>query len=197
MFCPRESLGCYTLLDSLFEPFNDPTESEASSACWLKVLASEGFDVAQYLKEEKAVRDVARNCWLCNRKSGPCENLRRFGESENRRQLTIDPQNLKVSWHWWIDPASETYILRDTFLDISMSKFHFPSWQYWQKFWPIMAPSWASKYRFSRDRYESLWEWEKDWVAGATEKHAKKLARKAKTKKMPKIPGAWPAAYEL
>ena len=206
-FCPRLYNGASTLLDYLFRPFMHPEDSWNASSSWLQILAGEGHNVAEYLAKEQALRNDSRDCWLCDCDTGSCKNFRRGGGVENRRRLTIDPHKLEVSWDWWIDPASNTHILRDTF-KATPSPYIYKESRYcspgWQATWPVMPPLGAEvSMRFCCDDKPDYY----DAKAGRRRvrreaKRAAKVAREAKIldpwlATYEKIPGAWRAEFDF
>ena len=149
--CPVAQYG--TPLDELFMYTLDPLEGESAADCWLQILASEGLDTLAYLEMESALHP--RPIQLTH------PSYLTVGY-DNERQLIFDlGAHPSVAWDWWINPSSTTYLLREEFKIMALSRRD--SWlvmQPWREVWPIRYPAWfgdvplESRYR----RFQELAE---------------------------------------
>lgn len=100
-----------------------------------------------------------------------------------------------VSWDWWIDPNSSTYLVREEFKHINI--FHDDTssqWYEWKSLWPL-------KYQLLCDRKKNFLddsdrrlpsELARERANKRSERKSKKVAQAQGLKKRDRMPGAWP-----
>ena len=96
-----------TPLDELFTWNRDRSAAQTAAEGWLRILASEGYSPSLYLEEEMTLRAREMHFTLASRSS--------IGYDSPRRLLFELGDHPSVSWDWWNDPASSTFILREEF----------------------------------------------------------------------------------
>ena len=161
-----------TPLDELFA-LSTPFESQVAADDWLKLLASEGYDVKAYLEKEKALH--ASQSYFTY-----------------PRQLCfeLDRDSPTVHWERWINPDSSASLLREEFKHglISMAKFRLER-DNWEESWPydgLDVRHWPYAYtRPAKPRKQERAE-------RRMQKKAKKLARANRKHNHSRMPGAWP-----
>ena len=109
---------------------------------------------------------------------------------ENPRQLIYHwGSNPSVSWDWWIDPGSSTYLVREEFKHMNIMRDNI-SWHYWEAWearWPIVYP--APDYLDRMTHFERIQE----RAYRRMNKKSIKAARAQGLKKRDRMPGAWPS----
>lgn len=112
--------------------------------------------------------------------------------------------NPSVSWDWWIDPDSSTYLVREEFKHTSILLDHWETpWDDWETIWPLWYPAWASHYgpwtyhngSFDGDRHRKWYlihERAEERANRRLRKKSMKAARAQGMKKGDRMPGAWP-----
>ena len=114
-----------------------------------------------------------------------------------RRLLFHWGSNPSVSWDWWIDPNTSTYLVREEFKHMNIfSSFH-PSPGYdWETIWPLWYPAWTYHYGpFNGDPYRKwqlIYERAETRANRRLRKKSMKAARAQGMKKGDQMPGAWP-----
>lgn len=102
-----------------------------------------------------------------------------------------------ISWDWWIDPSSSTYLIREEFKYMSMlcEEFLTPP-NDWATLWPLRYPAWSDHYQCYESIDESyrrlLYELAQERANRRWEKKMLKAARAQGLKKQDRMPGAWP-----
>ena len=158
-----------TPLDELFAYTYTLWEAKAAADAWLLILSSEGYDILDYLENEKVLHATQppitcpHFCW--ERK--PMQLVFDLGEAPS---VYAEP---------WIDPESSTFLIRQELKDTNILNnffYHFAELQ-----WPIIYPK----------RY--LWD---PNLAARTDRRWKKKAAKAArlngTSDSSAMPGARP-----
>ena len=126
-----------------------------------------------------------------------CCIARRLFIYDNPRQLLFHwGSNPTVSWDWWIDPNSSTYLLRDEFKHFDIFG---DSWWVTSEslLWPLVYPEWTTYNRGYTDHREDLkWQLLYDRAQERANRRLKKKSMKAvraqRLKKRDRMPGAWP-----
>lgn len=103
-----------------------------------------------------------------------------------------------VSWDWWINPNSSTYLVRDEFRHMtSRDPDSYSSWNNWEYSWPLRYPAWSDPredlgesppYRNQKQLYDRAQE----RANRRMKKKSMKLARAQGFRKRDQMPGAWP-----
>ena len=186
--CPVGKFG--TPLDDLFTYTLDPFEGQVAANGWLQILESEGFNVFAYLETESALH--ARPMQLTY------PSFRTMGY-ESERKLVFDLETRPtVSWDWWINPSSSTFLLREEFRVMAITP---PDGlliaRPWEEAWPIRHPEWSELHQFygnakSRRHYKDLLNLANKRAARREEKKARKTVRAQKSEWFFMVPGAWP-----
>jgi hypothetical protein len=94
--------GWGTLLDDLFIYTYTPLEASIVGNFWLRILASEGFDISTYLEEEISLY-TALHLVPSPVLSGCRKLIFQLGETQS------------VSWEWHVEPESGALLVRDMF----------------------------------------------------------------------------------
>ncbi len=118
---------------------------------------------------------------------------------DNPRQLTYYWEtNPSISWDWWIDPNSSTYLVREEFkhMDLLGPDCLIP-WNHWEALWPLRYPAWSD--HFSDYEHDSIYSRRKPLYDRAQERANRRMKKKSMKaacalgfKKCDKMPGAWP-----
>ena len=119
-----------------------------------------------------------------------------------RRLLFRWGSNPSVSWDWWIDPNSSTYLIREEFKHMNILTYYdripFNDCYDWGAVWPLWYPAWSDHYcPYPRDRSaRSYWKLLKDRAHERANRRLRKKSEKAARaqglKKRNPMPGAWP-----
>ena len=106
--------------------------------------------------------------------------------------------NPSVSWDWWIDPNSSTYLIREEFkhMDLLCSDWVSP-WDQWEALWPLRYPAWSDHHANYEDDLtyscrDALYDRAQERAIRRMKKKSMKAARAQGFKKRDKMPGAWP-----
>ena len=107
-------------------------------------------------------------------------------------------RNPSVSWDWWIDPESSTYLVRKEFKHMtSPSHYHDPPWLEWEIYWPWSYPAWFidpnslhRNYISSQDR--QLYDRAQERANRRLKKKTMKWARAQGLTNRDRMPCAWP-----
>ena len=105
--------------------------------------------------------------------------------------------NPSVSWDWWIDPNSSTYLVREEFKFMTCPSHgsYLRPWREWEFYWPWCYPAWFTdpvflhEYRVSR---QQLYDRAQERANRRLKKKALKAARAQGFKNQDRMPGAWP-----
>ena len=162
--CPVSEYG--TPLDELFKYTIEPLEGQVAANGWLQILASEGYNVLGYLETESDLH--ARPMQLT-------VPARRPIGYANERKLVFDwGTHPTVSWDWWIDPSSSTFLLRQEFRLMAVKSLSDGMLMKgsWKETWPVILPTCNR--------------------ANRLKKKAEKIARPGRYEEPRKVPGAWP-----
>ena len=188
-----------TALDNLFRDAECPFEAESAAQEWLSMLVEAGYDVHEYLEEEKQLH--SRYNYLTD------DHFKR-----GKRQLVFELNgNPSVRWEWWFPAKSPGWPVCQEFRDMNPAHDDWGLYYHdaWIKTWPFEYPAWAE----NCGPYEDIWpiedqagmlrSWQEDvwypWLKRG-ENVARRHARQAR-KKYPRyferpgqksaIPGAW------
>ena len=192
-----------TPLDEMFTHTNTPAESRAVADGWLQILRSEGYDISAYIEKEIELH--------CTRPQFTFPYIGLTKDIENPCELlfAIDEEDPGISWDWWIDPLSSTYLIRSTFTQMLMLSYPFsayilPWWETcsayvlpWEETWPFRFPPWHEHCSpdFLEDAERSI-VWQQ--LHNAAQQRANRRLHKRHVKEMrsrglkyPRMPGAW------
>ena len=185
---PYEIADYRTPLDYLFTDTNTPAESRAVANGWLEILRSEGYDVIAYIEKEYDLHYTRPQ----------------IDSWESRELLfSFDEENPGVSWDWWIDPASSTYLIRSTFKQmLKLSDWMEFEDSPWGVEWPFRNLPWHEAWVEDRCPPYAILD-EKAWIKfrqlddaahlrdkrRLKKRHAKEMRRRGL--KYPMMPGAW------
>lgn len=123
-----------------------------------------------------------------------------FRRYSNPRQLIYHwGSNPSVSWDWWIDPNSSTYLVREEFkhMDVMTSDCWMP-WNTWETLWPLSYPAWSDHYEYCLafgyypETWQLLYKKAQERANRRVKKKAMKAARAQGLRKRDQMPGAWP-----
>ena len=186
--CPVSKYG--TPLDELFKHTIDPLEGQVAASGWLQILSSEGYNILAYLEAESDLHARPMQLTIPHR--------RPMGYA-NERKLVFDwGVHPTVSWDWWINPSSSTFLLRQEFklMAIRSQSDGMLIKRSWKETWPVILPVWSELHQYcgdasSRALYKELLDHANDRT------NVKKKARRMKraeiqSKRRGKVPGAWP-----
>ena len=116
-----------------------------------------------------------------------------------RRLLFHWGSNPSVSWDWWIDPDSSTYLVREEFKHTNMLLDHWATpWDDWETEWPLRYPAWSDRYcpdlynGFRTPEWKLINELAQERANRRLKKKLIKAARAQGMKKGDRMPGAWP-----
>ena len=186
--CHIASYG--TPLDELFSWNKDPFASRIAADGWLRILASEGHDSSDYLREEFILR--AEDMHFTHASISP------VGYDSPRKLFFELGDRPSVFWDWWIDPTSSTSLLREEFKClVTTSPDSLRIARGWEEYWPFTYPKWSELHQgYVR---ESLYLRCKELLSQADIRAAKQfrrneanMARGQGRNRPRKIPGAWP-----
>ena len=176
-----------TPLDELFRWNEDPFERRIEADGWLRVLASEGHDPSNYLREEFILRAEEMHFThpsICS------------SDHDSPRKLFFElGDRPSVYWDWWIDPKSSISLLREELKCLTqISRFHPETWE---EYWPYAVPLWS---RLEQEYGYEAWSSEcrareklaDDRAIARTKAKAAKLLRAQRGKGPRRVPGAWP-----
>ena len=177
--CPVGKYG--TPLDELFKYTIDPLEGQLAANGWLQILASEGYNILAYLETESDLHARPMQLTIPAR--------RPMGYA-NERKLVFDwGTHPTVSWDWWINPSSSTFLLRQEFRLMAIKSLSDGMLikRSWKETWPVILPVWSELHQFcgdasSRSSYRKL-------LDSANARAAKRVEKR---KGPHKVPGAWP-----
>lgn len=172
-----------TPLDSLFGATNDPPEGSSAARRWLEILASEGYDVRAYLRQEQSLHNGHPPYF-----SFAAHNI----VTGFIRQLKFDIEgdNPMVWWEWWCDLSSPAFLVLEEFQWLNGLSVEVVNYIHdWSVSWPFH--NWCVNYRTPlswefAEREERLRD--KRWKRKIDKKRAKAI----KKRKELRIPGAWP-----
>lgn len=116
---------------------------------------------------------------------------------DNPRQLIYQwGSNPSVSWNWWIDPNSSTYLVRKEFRHMNLlSRDYSLVWNKWENLWPFRYPAWFNHCAHPEDDttyWQALFERAQERANRRIQKKSMKAARAQGWKKRDQMPGAWP-----
>ena len=187
-----------TPLDELFVDYESSFQSRESADEWLRILASEGYDVLAYLEKERALH--VERMQLTFRVEDFNHNA-----CPNPRQLVFDfGSRPSVSWDWWIDPDSPAYLLREVLKQ--MNVYTDERYVYadsalgrspWEMLWPIIWPDWdlthEPKYQTpEHNAWQCKWYHAQERAERRLRKRAAKMERFHGLKRKSRMPGTWP-----
>ena len=98
-----------------------------------------------------------------------------------------------VSWHWWIDPDSSTFLVREEFMHLIYQDDRLMWWKSWEVYWSFTHPAWSDP--FSNQEgvlYERAHERAQERANRRMKKKSMNFARAQGFGKREKMPGAWP-----
>ncbi len=194
---PYEIAEYRTPLDEMFTDTNTLAESRAVANGWLEILRSEGYDVVAYIEKEHQLHYTRPQIILPRYTS--------YGDLENPRELLFifNEENPGISWDWWVDPASSTYLIRSTFKQMLMLS-HWVNIDKipWEENWPFRHPPWHEAW-LEDHGLRCLIRDEEAWIKfrqlrnaallranrRLQKRHAKEMRRRGL--KYPRMPGAW------
>ena len=120
-------------------------------------------------------------------------------ERGNLRQLIYHwGSHPSVSWNWWINPDSSTYLVRDEFRHMtSLFDHNLFRWYEWEESWPLRYPAWSDHYKEAENSItygnrKPLYDRAQERANRRMEKKSMKLARAQGFRKRDQMPGAWP-----
>lgn len=192
---PNQISGCAsliygTLIDELFKLTTNPVDASYVGKLWLEILDAEGYDTLAYLEREVEAharqQQFTRSEWVVTEYAVP-------------RKLQFKLDGVGVSWNWWIDPDSSTFLIRTAFKEIAMSRWDLPYDSIgWRATWPFICPKWFDL-AFRRHFPDLTRVWghrllEED-IRARSERTLRKRRAKAARRgglKGSQIPGAWP-----
>ena len=185
--CPVSKYG--TPLDELFKHTIDPLEGQVAASGWLQILSSEGYNILAYLEAESDLHARPMQLTIPHR--------RPMGYA-NERKLVFDwGVHPTVSWDWWINPSSSTFLLRQEFklMAIRSQSDGMLIKRSWKETWPVILPIWSELHQYcgdasSRAVYKELLDHANDRTN--VEKKARRMKRAERNKRRGKVPGAWP-----
>lgn len=133
--CPVSENG--TPLDELFKYTIEPLEGQAAANGWLQILASEGYNILAYLEKESDCHPGPMQLTIPSRMP--------IGYANERRLVfdwTVHPT---VSWDWWVNPESSTFLLRQEFRLMAIKSLSDGMLVKcsWKETWPIILPTWS------------------------------------------------------
>ena len=194
IYDPCEASGYGTPLDELFWGTMTPCDSRLVSDSWLRILASEGYDIDKYLRQEIALRDKDLKLTFSSFPSWS------GGSSlESPRHLIFDLEGDPcVSWDWWVDPLSPIALLSEELKSIVRA----PDDAAFEDLAPLWICSWPITYttiyqnafQKRRAHYRQLRQFElqiEQDDARRLKKREKKSARKTSNKNRCRMPGSW------
>ena len=181
--------SCGTPLDELFGWNEDPFVGRTAADGWLRVLASEGHDPSNYLREEHILRGEdmhfthPSNFWM--------------GDDTPRKLFFELGDRPSVFWDWWIDPKSSISLLREEFKCLTQIRLDWLRLERWEECWPYPLPLSSRLYE---EYGPGLWSSEcearvklaDDRAMARTKAKAAKLLRAQRGKRPRRVPGAWP-----
>lgn len=115
-----------------------------------------------------------------------------------RRLVYRRGMNPPVSWDWWIDPKSSTYLVREEFKHMAILgnnyDLHFLGWK---GQWPLRYPAWSDHYYYyedeiARSNRKLLQKRAHERANRRMEKKLREAARAQEIKERHGMPGAWP-----
>ena len=118
-----------------------------------------------------------------------------------RRLLFHWGSNPSVSWDWWIDPDSSTYLVREEFKHTDILLDHWETLQLrddWKTVWPLRYPVWCDRYcphpynGSPTPAWKLINEPAQEPPNRRLKKKLMKAARAQGMKKGDRMPGAWP-----
>ena len=189
-----------TPLDVLFHFIETPDEARIIGAEWLGLLASEGLDVAAYLKKEMSLHAPEHQMtypdyYLSHELRPPLRELR----------FAFDDGPPCLWWDWWLDPASDIDLLEREFRQIvkhtgvladQMVPFLVDTWPFQYPVWDDnpekFAQDYLHKYLRPADRRRRAYL----AMQRANRRLEKRYAKDMYSKGLrhSKMPGAWPAS---
>ena len=187
-----------TPLDELFVDYESSFQSREIADEWLRILASEGFDVLAYLEREIALHEDRMQLTF---------RVEDFNHNAcpNPRQLVFEfGSRPAVWWNWWIDPNSPAYLLREEFKHMNVyadenyvRTVPAPGSSQWEVLWPIVWPIWSlCREPKSKTPEHNAWQWKLYHAQERAEKRLKKRAAKMERfyglKRKSRMPGTWP-----
>ena len=188
--CPVSKYG--TPLDELFTYTIDPLEGQVAADGWLQILASEGYNILAYLETESDLH--ARPMQL----TIPYRRLMGYA---NERKLVFDwGVRPTVSWDWWINPSSSTFLLRQEFRLMAIKSISDGMLikRSWEETWPVILPKWSELHQYcagdasSRSKYEKLLNLANARAVKRAKKRLGEWAAPEDPNAPRKVPGAWP-----
>ena len=185
--CPVSKYG--TPLDELFKHTIDPLEGQVAASGWLQILSSEGYNILAYLEAESDLHARPMQLTIPHR--------RPMGYA-NERKLVFDwGVHPTVSWDWWINPSSSTFLLRQEFklMAIRSQSDGMLIKRSWKETWPVILPVWSELHQYcgdasSRAVYKKLLKRANNRTNVG--KKARRMKRAERNKRRGKVPGAWP-----
>lgn len=188
-----------TPLDELFGHTKTPFEARTVGNSWLRILASEGFDILAYLEEEIALHTA--------------QHLSTWATYLHRRVLIFQlGENPGVWWDWQLEPESGAILVREAYKSLNLTNEEDNLANYYRTYtndtpqqdtWPWGYPDWFWAPWYSAtmpeseqnnpmlvvDRRRHL---AYDRATRRMEKKASKKRRALGMKNASKMPGAWP-----
>ena len=186
-----------TPLDELFKYTIDPLEGQVAANGWLQILASEGYNILAYLETESDLHARPMQLTIPAR--------RPMGYA-NERKLVFDwGTHPTVSWDWWINPSSSTFLLRQEFRLMAIQSLSDGMLikRSWKETWPVILPVWSELHQYcggdasSRSEYKALLRLANARAGNRLiKKAARKMARPGEFEGpfggLREVPGAWP-----
>lgn len=159
-------------IEALFRRIKFPPDAEEAAQHWLGILDSEGYDVREYLEEEKR--------W-CDFKYEDDDPYLHPLPMRQRVVVEVHREPLTAYWIWWTDPQSSVYLLLEEFQSLYGA---FPTLSIDLSDWP---------YHCSTEK----WGWydhhrEADRDTKRIKKWSKRHMKKDGKNKGHAMPGAWP-----
>ena len=196
-----------TPLDVLFQYSETPDEARTLGAQWLRLLSSQGHDVVAYLKKEMTLH--APEYQMTYPAACILEDFPPAGHELQHTlrelQFMFDDTRPCVWWEWWMDPASDIYLLEREFKEIVKHTCGLPDhgFLFLIDTWPFQYPVWY-------DNPEKVaQDWLEEGMRPAERLRRAHLAMQRANRRLEKryaknmsskglrhshVPGAWPAS---
>ena len=180
--CHKPQHATVALLFELFDHTETPFQADKAGDAWLDLLASEGYNIKEYL-------DRLRSEYEAQKQVMPYHRHRHASVYENEslpiaRVLTFQVEGIPhVSWAWQVDPSSPLFLLHREFEHLLMSPL---------EYWHLQTRTWPQTWPFECPRRAFMCSAATKRAHRRMEKKAMKARRALRSRSSVKIPGAWP-----
>ena len=175
-----------TPLDELFRYTRSPFDASEVAQRWLRILSTEGYDVATYLRTEFEGHLCQGELTYIDSKFGMCRQL--------VFQLESSPS---ITWEWHLDPLSSARIVREEYKHMCLSYGDYRVCnQAWEVLWPFNILHSIDVDFCTNQGFPHRFRWLEALAEERSllwmKKKASKLARAQRAKAQSTMPGAWP-----